>query len=225
MIGENSAETYPLDAARFPLREAVDGFVQEKLGRGCEQLHLHPDRSLLPAARVTPGKDNNTPLHEALYSIFEQGDSDPKSFLTIYRAFVRSLQETLGTELVFQAKPTFRIHLPGNLSVGAYHRDSEYNHPLEEINVWVPLTRAYGTATIWMESEYDKGDFHPKELEYGRFLVFDSRLKHGNEVNQESYTRVSFDFRVMPAHLYKESGALTANRGKRLVLGEYYSRF
>lgn len=225
IIRENSAEIYPFDAKKFPLGETVDAFLKAKLGLACEQLHRHADRKLFPEGLVAPGKDNNTPLHAVLYSIFEQGKTEPGAFLSIYRAFVNSLQERFKTKLVFQAKPTFRIHLPGNLSVGAYHRDSEYNHPLEEVNIWVPFTRAYKTSTIWLESAYDKGDYAPKELEYGRYLIFDSRLKHGNEVNREDYTRVSIDFRVIPEKLYKDSGAITANRGKKFALGDYYDKF
>jgi len=223
MIAENTAEIRRLDTSLFPFQKHVEDFVRQKVGLRLEELHTHQDQSLFPGGLVTPGQDNNTPLHEVLYSIFQQGTGEG-SFLGLYRSFVRSLQAHFGCELVFQTKPTFRIHLPGNLSVGAYHRDSEYNHPLEEINLWVPLTRAYKTATIWMESAYDKADYQPKELEFGQFLIFDSRLKHGNEVNREPYTRVSFDFRVIPLHLFKNPERATANRGKRLALGDYYDR-
>jgi len=126
---------------------------------------------------------------------------------------------------VFQKKPTFRIHLPGNLSVGNYHRDRDYSHPIEEINVWVPVTRAIKTATIWIESEYEKHDFQPKELDVGEFLIFDSALKHGNEINAEGYTRVSFDFRVIPKNLFRDSERTTANRGHKLSIGNYYDQF
>lgn len=225
IIRENSAEIHALDTREFRFKEVVENHFKQKLGLSCESLHKHADRSLFPSGRVSPGKDNNTPLHGVLYSIFEQGKDDPNSFLFLYRAFVRSLEEKFKTRFVFQTKPTFRIHLPGNLSVGAYHRDSEYSHPLEEVNFWVPLTRAFKTATIRMESAYDKGDFAPKEMDYGNYLIFDSRLRHGNEVSREEYTRVSFDFRLIPISLYKEPGVATANRGKKLALGDYYDRF
>jgi ectoine hydroxylase-related dioxygenase (phytanoyl-CoA dioxygenase family) len=87
------------------------------------------------------------------------------------------------------------------------------------------VTQATKTATIWMESEYEKNDFQPKELEVGEFLIFDSALKHGNEINREEYTRVSFDFRVIPKTLYSGSEQVTANRGHKLSLGYYYDQF
>ena len=47
------------------------------------------------------------------------------------------------------------------------HRDSEFNHQTGEINFWLPIANAQGTATLWSESESDKGDFHPFVLSYG----------------------------------------------------------
>jgi hypothetical protein len=220
MIEKNSASIYHYDVVRFPFKDIVDSHFTKHLGVASEDLHTLKDPSLFPVGIVTPGTDNNTPLHDVLYRVFEG-----ERFLPTYRKFVESLQEVIGDTLIFQKKPTFRIHLPGNLSVGNYHRDSDYGHPLEEINVWVPFTLATGTASIWVESEYEKSDFHPVEIDNGQFLIFDSALKHGNEINREGYTRVSMDFRVIPKSLYKSSEQVTANRGHKLSLGHYYDQF
>lgn len=220
MIKENSATIYRYDTARFPFKSIIDSHFMKHLDVPSEDLHKLGDRRLFPAGIVTPGTDNNTPLHDILYTVFSG-----ESFLPAYRKFVEFLQGPIGEELIFQKKPTFRIHLPGNLSVGDYHRDRDYGHPLEEINVWLPFTQARNTATIWMESAYDKGDFRPAELGFGEYLIFDSGLKHGNEINKEGYTRVSMDFRVIPKSLYKDTERTTANRGHKLSLGHYYDQF
>jgi hypothetical protein len=220
MIEKNSATIHRYDTREFPFHSLVDQHFRKRLNVGSENLHTLEDPGLFPLGVVQPGEDNNTPLHEILYTIF--GGED---FLPLYRKFVRSLQSVIGEELVFQKKPTFRIHLPGNLSVGSYHRDRDYSHSTEEINVWIPVTNTRGTATIWIESEYEKNDFQPKELKIGEFLVFDSALKHGNEINREEYTRVSFDFRVIPKSLYAGSERITANRGHKLNIGGYYDQF
>lgn len=220
MIEKNSATIHRYDTREFPFHNLVDDHFMSHLKAGSENLHTLKDPSLFPSGIVRPGTDNNTALHDILYRIFSGAD-----FLATYRKFVQRLQTIIGEELVFQKKPTFRIHLPGNLSVGNYHRDRDYSHPIEEINVWVPVTNARRTATIWIESEYEKNDFQPKELNVGEFLVFDSALKHGNEINREEYTRVSFDFRVIPKSLYSGSERITANRGHKLTIGEYYDQF
>lgn len=220
MIKENSATIHRYDTAQFPFKSIIDSHFVKHLKSPSEDLHRLEDRNLFPAGIVTPGTDNNTPLHDILYTVF-----GGESFLPTYRKFVEHLQGMIGEDLIFQRKPTFRIHLPGNLSVGDYHRDRDYGHPLEEINIWLPFTQARKTATIWMETEYDKSDFRPVELDNGEFLVFDSGLKHGNEINREGYTRVSMDFRVIPKSLYKDTERVTANRGHKLSLGSYYDQF
>lgn len=220
MIQENSATIYRYDTGRFPFKSIIDGHFVKHLKAPSEDLHRLENRNLFPVGIVTPGTDNNTPLHDILYTVFSG-----ESFLPTYRKFVEHLQDLLGEDLIFQKKPTFRIHLPGNLSVGDYHRDRDYGHPFEEINVWLPFTQAKKTATMWMESAYDKGDFRPVELGVGEYLIFDSGLKHGNEINREGYTRVSMDFRVIPRSLFKDTERVTANRGHKLTLGQYYDQF
>ncbi|MGH7766135.1 MAG: hypothetical protein ACREQP_01665, partial [Candidatus Binatia bacterium] len=148
MIEKDSATIHRYDTPEFPFHSLVDQHFRNRLQVGSENLHTVEDPALLPPGVVQPGEDNNTPLHEILYTIFRDD-----AFLPLYRKFVHRLQAVIGEELVFQKKPTFRIHLPGNLSVGNYHRDRDYGHPPEEINVWVPVTEARKTATIWLESE------------------------------------------------------------------------
>ena len=94
---------------------------------------------------------------------------------------------------------------PNNKAVGEFHRDRDYNHPLDEINIWVPITSSKKTNTIWIESKFDKNDYKPMNLDYGQFLIFDSGLKHGNRINKENKTRISFDFRVIPYSVWKKN--------------------
>ncbi len=64
------------------------------------------------------------------------------------------------------------------------------------------------------------------ELDFGQFIIFDSALIHGNVVNEEGYTRLSFDMRVIPQSIYSDSlGTFSATAGKEFRLGDYYERF
>ena len=69
--------------------------------------------------------------------------------------------------------------------------------------MWVPITKSFNTNTIWIESEFDKNDYSPINADYGQFIMFD-RLKHGNKLNIEDKTRISFDFRIKPKSLYND---------------------
>lgn len=202
---------------------------------GCaevEKIHEHIPNVLKPNHILKVGEDQKTYAHSILYQIDIAYQKKPEAaqkvkdrgFIKLYNSFIDFLEANVfGEKLVYQKLPTLRIHFPNNLSVGEYHRDRDYNHPLEEINIWVPVTRARGTATIHMESSFDVGDFKPVEVEYGQYLIFDSGLKHGNEVNIENYTRVSFDFRVIPTSKYKASDLSSINQNMKFTVGDYYN--
>ena len=88
--------------------------------------------------------------------------------------YVAPLFVPYGEEkVVFQTRPTFRVCLPNNVAVGQKHRDFDYQHPEGEINFWVPFTRAWESNALYVESEPDKGDFHPPHaMEFGEIFRF-----------------------------------------------------
>ena len=45
-------------------------------------------------------------------------------------------------------------------------------HQVNELNVWVPLTHAYGSNTLWAESEPQRGDFRPFVMAPGEAVLF-----------------------------------------------------
>lgn len=126
--------------------------------------------------------------------------------------------------IVYQTVPTFRVQIPGNLSVGEFHTDKDYNHGEEEINWWIPVTRAYGTNTVWIESEPNKKDYQPYELGPGQALIFSgANLSHGNKVNDTPHTRVSLDFRVVPARDFKSRDTESMIRKLKMDIGGYFA--
>ena len=109
--------------------------------------------------------------------------------LEIYEDMIRTYIAPMFKDdvIVYQKRPTFRVQLPNNTAVPSdlggdperpgLHRDSDFNHPLGEINFWVPFTPTLADNTIWTESEVDKGDFHPVLTDNGNILRF-----YGNQV-------------------------------------------
>jgi ectoine hydroxylase-related dioxygenase (phytanoyl-CoA dioxygenase family) len=164
--------------------------------------------------------DQSSVFHARFYDWFRESDA----FTQLYRRFIATvITPLIGEELVFQRIPNLRVHLPGNVAVGEFHRDADYHHGGEEVNFWTALTDAHDTNTIWIESEPDKGDFQPMDLHYGQVLMFDGvHLRHGNKTNETGRTRVSFDFRVIPRSRYHDRSETTVNAGMRFVVGEYF---
>ena len=131
-------------------------------------------------------------------------------------------------DFIYQSFPTFRIHIPNYKAIHQWHYDSDpiHKHPPWEINVQVPLTKMIKTQATWIESVPGLEDFSPMEMNYGEYVFFDgNRCKHGNKVNEEDRTRVSFDFRVMPLSKYTGQSKSSVTSQKRFIIGEYYKIF
>ncbi len=199
--------------------------------RNLEKAHEIIPKKFLPKSIVDISNDQKQVIYKFLYKIDKGYDLKKKNksskFLKLYDKFIRFLAKEIFKEnLVYQSKPTLRVMFPNNKAVAEFHRDRDYNHPMEEINVWVPITKSKNTNALWIESKFDKKDFKPVNLNYGQFLIFDSGLKHGNKINHENKTRFSFDFRVIPYSLWikervKKTKA-TYNQKIKFKLGGYY---
>eukprot|EP00040_Diaphanoeca_grandis_P039118 m.258184 g.258184 ORF g.258184 m.258184 type:complete len:373 (-) comp36249_c0_seq1:77-1195(-) len=129
-------------------------------------------------------------------------------FMTIYQKFITEvIVPVLGGSLRFQTPPTMRIHMPCRKPTILPHTDMDYDcHQCTEINFWVPLTKVWGTNTLWRESAPGLKDFHPVELDYGQFLKFNgNQCTHFTKPNDSDATRVSFDFRCIPLSEYTKA--------------------
>ena len=173
--------------------------------------------------------------HEILYAIdpgFRQDKDIPISnigFIKLYHDFIQHIKDNLFDEsILFQTRPTFRIHFPNLTSnqagLGVMHTDRQWNHPAEEINFWMPIYNCKKTASLLLESDYQTKEYEEISLEFGNILIFDSILYHGNQINKEGYTRFSMDFRIIPRSRYVENrGQFSQCAGLEFTKGGYYS--
>jgi len=201
------------DTTLYPFREVIKSVLNES---SLEKLHEKQSYELFEVA-----KESKTVWHPMYYTKYEQ---------EIYPLYKQFLQEVIKphfqfSSMVYQKIPTFRIHLHGNVGVGGWHKDRDYNHTQGEINCWLPFTDTYGTNTIWMESEEDKGDYKPYDVKYGEVLIFDGvNLYHGNKTNEEDSTRVSFDFRVVEEGKFNPSKKSSVVNSVQFTIGSYFEK-
>jgi len=214
----------------FPFDKMILDHFKKFNVRDLKKIHVDLPNELKPRKVVSVKNDQDQSIYKYLYKIDKGFNLKKKEgngkFLDLYYKFVNKIaKEFFSEDLVFQSKPTFRVHFPDNLAVGGFHRDREYNHPLEEINIWVPLTETSDTSSIWIESSFDKKDYKPMNLKYGDFIIFDSGLQHGNKINLTNKTRISFDFRVIPSSKYKKNDVVKKSTGQfiKFKIGDYYS--
>jgi len=187
---------------------------------------IHKNDDFIYNEKFKRENDQSTHYHKLYYDF-----SRTAEFTELFKSFIEGVvKPQFGEEVVYQTIPTFRLHFPGNIAVGEYHRDRNYRDEdwasrVKESNFFLPFTDAFGTNTIWVESEEGKEDFSPMEVEYGQIVMWDgTNLLHGNKTNEESTTRVSFDFRVMPMSRYEPSEHGSINTKSKFALGGYYSK-
>jgi hypothetical protein len=169
--------------------------------------------------------DQKTNYHKIYY---EWARSD--EFKKLYNTFIRdNVLPLYKSSIVYQTIPTFRIAYQNNIAVGEFHKDKNYRdvswaEKVSEDNFFLPVTDAFDTNTIWVESFEDSGDFFPMNCKYGEFIKWDgSNLTHGNKINKTGRTRISIDFRVILHDKYEESNNKSINTNVEFKIGGYYS--
>ena len=85
--------------------------------------------------------------------------------------------------------------------VAMFHRDKDYGLSPGSVNLWVPVTRVWGSNSLWLGGRTGGGrDAQPVEMEYGQALFFDGAERwHGATWNTSGSSRVSLDLRFRPA--------------------------
>lgn len=205
---------YTFDIGKYPFKQ----LVQEALK--VDELNLlHSDSPVFSREQ-----DQSTLLHKRFYELARTDE-----FQYVYRRFLKfEIKPLYGDNIVYQSIPTFRVSFPNNIAVGEFHKDKDYRdknwaESVMEDNFFFPLTDAFDTNTIWVESFEDSGKYSPMNCEYGEFIQWDgSNLRHGNKINETEFSRVSFDFRVMPKSSYIPSNKSSINTHTEFKIGGYY---
>lgn len=209
---------YSYDVNQFNFIEVVrDLFNISSL----DQIHTILDKQLdIP---TDPNQDQQTVFHKKFYTLYDSPDSE---FLKIYKSFVDHIANNYfnGLDIIYQTKPTFRVQAPNNIAVAKWHKDKAYNHSSNEINIFLPLTKAFDTNTIWAESEEDKGDYSPMNANIGEFYIWNgANLNHGNKKNETGVSRVSVDFRLILEDNFAYEGTSVTTKVP-MKLGHYWSK-
>ena len=140
---------------------------------------------------------------------------------TYYSFAKKSIDTIVGNEICIQKQLNLSIQMPSdNSSTLPIHADSFNGESAYQVVYWLPLTDAYKTNSMFIVnpetnskilkkikkyknkegikkiySSYKK-NFKYLNISKGNFLIFSSNLLHGNTVNKEKTTRISFNTRV-----------------------------
>jgi len=206
----------------YKIKYDVDKFPFQKIVKrifGVDNLYnLH---KLEKYDTLSREKDQSTKWHKLYYDNFSD------NFETTYIELVKELKKQLEyTELIYQKVPTFRVQLAnGNVGVGEWHKDKNYNHGCTEVNFWLPLVDTIDVNSVWMETKEDLGDYKPFKVDYGEILVFNgANLLHGNKNNTSDMTRTSIDFRLVDPLKFIPNKSGSINTNTSFEVGGYFSK-
>ena len=205
----------------------IEKYPFKKLVTSLYNVELHELDNQDQKTNLTLGTDTKTEFHKTFYKRIDAGW--PK-FMDTYTSFLKEVIHPMFEDdtLIFQKYPGIRFCRPGAKAVYKWHSDgdSDHKHPLGEINIILPLTEMFSTNAVWHESIPGMGDWKPLEIKYGEYLIgYLNQCRHGNKTNMTNYTRVSFDFRVVPGFAYDENCDLQSCTTKqKFIVGEYYDK-
>lgn len=213
-------KTLKYSAILFPFIEEIRKLFQTI---DLSELHLLLDKQYSETFKI--GADSCTILHDKFYNKYKEGWGEMEN---VYERFIRDvIAFYFDEDFLYQSFPTFRVHIPNNVAVGAFHADGDFGHPDGEVNFIIPLTNSDNTASVWVESEPKKEDFIAIKMRTGELIRFNgNKLTHGNKINETGKSRVSMDFRVLPLSKYSEDEILESKTThKKYKEGDYYKRY
>lgn len=133
----------------------------------------------------------------------------------IKKIALQELMKILGPDIQIQTKINLSIQMPGDRSsILPTHSDSWSSDTPFQINLWLPLTDAFETNSMFVlgetvslkafklisKNKQKKLDKPNKEdfikAKYGNFVIFNPSLLHGNVLNKTKKTRVSLNVRL-----------------------------
>jgi len=198
----------PFDLERYPFVQALCAALDEPAGTDFSKLHdsqigmdiLACFKRRCEEADIDALGPRGNPWNARYLGTAQKAPEANTRYMEVYHDFLRTfVLDNLGTgRVAFQARPTFRCHLPGCGAPGRPHRDEDYKHARVEVNYWIPCTTVFGSNSLYAETVRGAGDFRAFELDCGRLVRFyGNQVWHYTTPNETDCTRVSVDFRVI----------------------------
>tara|TARA_B100000424_G_C22918926_1_gene488930 strand:+ start:846 stop:1586 length:741 start_codon:yes stop_codon:yes gene_type:complete len=151
---------------------------------------------------------------------------------------IKEVKEILGPDILIQTKLNLSIQMPNDeTSLLPIHSDSWSSDTPFQINLWIPLTNAFDSNSMFLINpkkslqSFKKiiktkniNFYKPKKKEFlnikfGQILFFNPALLHGNIKNRTNRTRVSLNIRFKSLFCPEPK-----NKADR-KFGTYYKKF
>jgi len=215
--------TRTYDVEKYPFRKYLEDIFE---CNDLKNIHLYR-KDLFPNYKLVFENESKTEYHTTFYDIIN--NNAPKFHKTYDNFIINEIKPIIEEDFIVQYQPSFRVHLPNNQCIHKWHydSDSDHHHPDGEINFHLAITDTFNTNALWVESEPAKKDYKPMELKSNEYVQFNgNKCTHGNKINTTGFTRISFDFRILPRKLYDKRNTLTSlTSNSKFVIGSYYKEY
>ncbi|WP_208457487.1 hypothetical protein [Burkholderia stabilis] len=185
------SSVFAYDTTRWDLRAIVAEFFGTD---ALETLHLDPRWNPQKAELALPHHfvtRNSWDVSKALRDAVIE-----RSMAVVQSLVFDHIDGFAGPIRSCQPVAMMRVNFHGSRAILRFHRDSEYGQRPNLVNIWLPVTRAFDSNSMYVESAPGLSDFKPVELEYGEaFMFYGTEMMHGTLDNVSGATRISYDFR------------------------------
>ena len=158
-------------------------------------------------------------VNDLRLKIFSYINSELKWENLILEICENELNNKHGRDLLVQSKINLSIQMPNDqTSILPIHTDSSSADSPFQTNIWIPLTDAFETNSMFILDEKQTIDFansvatnnidefHASnfqireedfiKINFGQILFFNPSILHGNVLNETNKTRVSLNLRI-----------------------------
>ena len=162
------------------------------------------------------GKDRNSIFLKDYHNFIDSNNNFNEAYYKFINEYIKPLYAN-GDKIIVQKTPNLRISFPNLTAIGKHsyetgqviglHKDSDFGHHEDEINIIIPITNMFDTNSIYYEpleeSKISTDDFLNLKINTEEFFVEKlNKLLHFNKINDTGVTRLSLDFRIISYEKY-----------------------
>tara|TARA_Y100000389_G_C17414832_1_gene493071 strand:+ start:342 stop:1076 length:735 start_codon:yes stop_codon:yes gene_type:complete len=236
--------TYIFDNSKFNIRESLEIYFKNKYNdlSNFENIHkiINNYKNINDFYNIIPIFGINDRKSPFVFDFYNFIDTD-YTFLYNYLSFIKTYIKPLfpdESHILVQKTPNIRFHLPNCTNIGkrdtdkfddiiGVHKDSDFGHHKEELNIIFPITQMYDSNSIYYE-EYPNSNenlynYNSMKLNTNNFNISSlNSCYHYNKINKTDITRVSLDFRIIPYSKFYDENKSSVSHNIKFKIGDYY---
>jgi hypothetical protein len=196
------------------------------------------DRVMNKKMKIILKNDRQSIFYDDYHRFIDNNSSFNKVYYTFVNEYIKPMYRNKDNKIIVQKTPNLRISFPNLTAIGKHeyesedeaiiglHKDADFGHHREEINIIIPITQMFETNSLYYEpyteSNSSYHDYINLHLNTDEFFVEKlNNLLHFNKRNITGLTRISLDFRIIPYDKYMEN--LDYFKNTKFELGKYYT--